>query len=107
MSWVERMNNQTNEIETITYEKLKDLYDRATSRLKEFEDDRYCPNGCVEYQLDKIEIYKDYFGEINESAVLMKSIMELNPVLKDSQMYKELEKIQLICATAVDGSKWI
>lgn len=82
-------------------------YEQLCKRLKEYEEDRYCPTGCIEYQLDKIEMYKQYFSEINESVLLIKSVMELNPLMRKTQYYKELEKIQLICKTAVDGSKWI
>ena len=82
-------------------------YEQICERLKEFEEDRYCPNGCIEYQLDKIEMYKQYFGEIKESVTLLMSSLEFNPKAKETQHYKELQKIQLICKTAVDGSKWI
>ena len=76
-------------------------------RIKLFEEDRYCPNGCVEYQLDKIARYKEYFGEINESINLILSALQINPKTKNSRIYKELEKIKLICLAAVNGSKWI
>lgn len=84
----------------------KDL-EQLKSRLKEFEEDRYCPNGCIEYQLDKIELYKQYFGEISESATLISCVLQMNPEFKDSTISRELDKVQRICSTAVDGSKWI
>lgn len=76
-------------------------------RIKEFEEDRYCPNGCVEYQLDKLEMYKQYFSEISDSVTLITSLLQMNPNFEKSTTYAELDKIQKICMTAADGSKWI
>lgn len=83
------------------------LIQELRERVKAFEEDRYCPDGCIEYQLEKIELYKQYFGEINESITLLLSMLDLRPELKDTQFHRELEKMQLICLTAVDGSKWL
>ena len=75
-------------------------------RLKAFEEDRYCPNGCVEYQLDKINMYKEYFGEIREHLIMFKS-MYLMDVDKNGAKLDSINYMIEICNTALNGSRWV
>lgn len=74
-------------------------------KLKAFEEDRYCPNGCVEYQLDKINRYKEYFGEIKEGLIILKSLY--TDTEKHGAKLDSINYMIEICSAALNGSKWV
>ena len=75
-------------------------------RIRAFEEDRYCSDGCVEYQLDKINLYKQYFAQIKEFAILVKSSLIARGA-KCPNLIKQLDFILNICEAACDGTRWI
>ena len=87
---------------TVEDSKLRVLQER----IKAFEEDRYCPDGCVEYQLDKINLYKQYFAQIKEFAILVKSSL-LARGTNCPTLIKQLDFVVNICDAACDGTRWI
>ena len=82
-----------------------DIIKNLEEQLNAFKDDRYCPHGCVEYQLDKISRFKEYFGEIREGLIVLKSIYP-----NETKNKVKLESIQYmieICNAALNGSRWV
>lgn len=74
-------------------------------QLNAYKDDRYCPHGCVEYQLDKISRFKEYFGEIREGLIILKSMYPNE--LRNKVKLESIQYMIEICNAALNGSKWV
>lgn len=83
---------------------LQEIIQQLQHKVKQYQEDRFCQGGCCVYQYDKINKYKEYFSNIKENAIQIKSF--LYALDKDSITIQLIQTIQDICDCALDGTKW-
>lgn len=99
--------------EIYTAEELGDALEEAIKkvhkmeqRVQEFEEDRYCQGGCVVYQLDKLKKFKDYFKDIRDGIVMMKSYCTVVDKFQNSVIFETLDRLYDECTHALEGKEW-
>lgn len=75
-------------------------------RVQEFEEDRYCQGGCVVYQLDKLNAFKEYFKDIRDGIVLVKAYCTVNDKFQSSVIFETLDRLHDQCTKALNGKLW-
>ena len=99
--------------EMYTKEELGDALEEAIKkvhlmekRVNDFEEDRFCQGGCVVYQLDKLNTFKEYFKDIRDGIVLVKAYCTVNDKFQSSVIFETLDRLHDQCTKALNGKQW-
>ena len=76
-------------------------------RVQEYEEDRYCQDSsCMVYQLDKLKRFKDYFKDIRDGIIMVKSYCTCVDRFQNSVIFETLDRLHDQCDKALDGKLW-
>lgn len=100
-------------MEKYTKEELADALEEAIKkmhtfekRVQDFEEDRFCQGGCVVYQFDKLNAFKDYFKDIRDGLVLLKACCTVNDKFQTSVIFETIDRLHDQCTKALNGKEW-
>ena len=103
MSKLEEMYDKSELAEALE-EAIKKMH-ACEKRVQEFEEDRFCQGGCVVYQLDKINRFKEYFKDIKDGLIQIKAFCSVTDRFQHSCIFDVIDRLHEECDKALGGKE--
>ena len=94
------------ELEQLSKEELQQHVRQLEERIIQYQEDRFCPGGCMAYQYGKLSKFRQFFKDILDDANIVESFLCAFGVSSKRGVISALEDIKEQCEAAISGDLW-